>query len=550
MKKWMFALCLILFSSTAFTIGSTDVRAAEGSQITLSSHSNSVRIGDTFKLQVTGERFNDLFGVEVALTYDAQALQVMEVGAGEAYDSYDAYTIDAKAGKLYLPLVSKELQPSSQASVRLAEITFKALQEKDALVKIEHVKAVSSERITNAQGYKDLKSLTFGLGEAVTVKISKQDGQTPGGTPEQNGSNPTPTPPVSKNISDQMKAIVEEKDPVRAAEMLQALLNGMTSEPAAADKEALLKAAASTAERLSQIPVSLEGTGTDTSYVIAEGVLRQRDALLQSVKAALTKRNILAPQLSQEQLKAVMAYTLDGRDANKLGVYRYNESAGTWEYVRGVVHQIDASTFTIGVKQAGKYRIKEYAKTYEDTSHIYAKARYAIEVLTARHIVQGTSETLFSPARLVTRAEFSSIIVSALGLDQLTAQGGAPGSAYADVAADAWYYPSIKTLRQLHIINGFGDGNFRPNDPVTREQMVVIAMNALQALKWMPESSGGAGEKFADDEAISGWAKDAVNQARGMNLVSGSGQNRFVPKQSSNRADTAVFIWNMLQQLN
>ncbi|OPA73508.1 hypothetical protein BVG16_28165 [Paenibacillus selenitireducens] len=550
MKKMIFALCLILFSSTVFSIGSTDVSAAEGSQITLSSNSNNVRIGDTFKLQVVGERFNDLFGVEVALTYDAQALQVLDVKAGDAYDSFDAYTIDANEGKLYLPLVRKQLQPNPQASVRLAEITFKARQEKDAVVKLQHVKAVSSERITNEQGYKDLKSLTTGLGAAVTVQISKQDsGQPAVDTTGQTGSTNTPTPPVSKDMSEILNAILKEKDPVRAAEMLQVLLNGMKSEPASADKEVLLKAAAATLEGLSQVAVSKQGTGIDAVYGIADDDLRQRDALLQSIKASLSKWTMNSPQIAQVQLKAVMGYTLAGRDANKLGVYRYNATAGTWDYVRGAVHQADAGKFTIGVKQAGTYRIMEYAKTYEDTSRIYAEAQYAIDVLTARHIVKGTSEMLFSPAKQVTRAEFSSMIVSAFALDQL-AQGSKAETVYSDVAANAWYYESIETLRQLHMINGFGDGTFRPNDPVTREQMVVIAMNALQTLSLIPDNIAASGEKFADDAAISGWAKDAVNKARGMNLASGTGQNRFVPKQSSNRADTAVFIWKMLQQLN
>jgi|GEM_PF-5174301 len=381
----IFALCLIVLSSTFFTIGSTDVRAAEGSQISISSNKKNVHIGDTFKLQVTGERFNDLFGVEVALTYDAQALQVLSVTADKAYDSFDAYTIDAQKGTLYLPLVRKQIQQNPQASVHLADITFKARQATKAVFKVQNVKAVSSERITNELGYKDLKSLTSGVGEAVTVKISKQEndqgqqddqGQQTGHEDDQgqqqgqSGSNNTPTPslPVPKDISESTSAILKEKNPVRAAEMLQALLNGMKSEPTAAEKEALLKAAEAATQALSQVPVSKQGTGNNAVYVIASSDVRQRDALLQSIKASLSKWNMNSTQISQVQLKAEMAYTLAGRDASKLGVYRYNENAGTWDYVQEAVHQKAAATFTIGVKLAGTYRIMEYAKTNNGNS--------------------------------------------------------------------------------------------------------------------------------------------------------------------------------------
>ncbi|WMT39891.1 hypothetical protein RE628_21425 [Paenibacillus sp. D2_2] len=54
MKKMMFALCLILLSSTVFTYGSTGVRAAESSKITISGNVSNIHVGDTFKLQING----------------------------------------------------------------------------------------------------------------------------------------------------------------------------------------------------------------------------------------------------------------------------------------------------------------------------------------------------------------------------------------------------------------------------------------------------------------------------------------------------------------
>lgn len=551
MKKMIFALCLILISSTVFTYGSTGVRAAESSKITISGNVSNIRVGDTFKLQINGEQFEDLFGVEVVLAYDAQALQVQDVKAGEAYDSFDGYQNDATKGELYLPLARKQLQPNPQASVHLADVTFKALKDKDVEVQIQRIKAVGSERQTNQQGYKDLKGLTSEAGEALVIQIAKQDGKAPDYSSGQTSSTSSSDKPATSapTIIDGAKAILNEKDPMKAGEKLQALLNGLKSELSATEKEALLQAAEATAAGLSVVPVNKEGTGVDTVYVISATDLSQYDSLLQSIRASLHKWNIDSPQIDNAQLKAVMEYTLSGRDVNKLGVYRYNETSGTWDYVRGAVHQADTGKFTIAAKQAGTYRIKEYFKSFTDTSAIYSEAKYAVEVLTARHIVNGTSDTLFSPSKSVTRAEFSSMIVRALNLDLLDSTNLAK-TAYSDVGAEAWYSNDIAVLNKLGVIKGFSDGTFRPNDPVTREQMVVIVMNALRSQELLPNSSIAAAEKFTDDETISSWAKDSVKMARGLKLVSGIGQNRFMPKQPTNRADTAVFIWKMLQQLN
>ncbi|WP_188534933.1 S-layer homology domain-containing protein [Paenibacillus segetis] len=547
MKKMMFALCLILLSSSLFTFGSTNVKAATGSQITLSSNSNSVRVGDTVKVQVNGEQFTDLFGAEVTLTYEPQALQVLEVKEGDAYDDFGAYVNHVDMGELYIPLVRKQLLVNQQSTVRLVEITFRALKEKDTVVEVTRVKAVSSERLTNTQGYKDLKVLTSDLGAGLTIKIAKQIDKAPdsGSGSGQTGSNIAPSP--SKNMKQETDALLQEKDPLRAAGKLQSLLNGLNSEPNSADKDVLLKTAGTILDGISQVPVTKEGSGTNETYVITSDDVNTRNALIQGIKESLSKLNMKLPEIEQTNLRAFMGYSLDGRDVNKLGVYRLNEDTGAWEYIWGAIHQAQTNEFTIGVQQAGTYRVMEFIKKYEDTTEIYAEARYATEVLTAKHILNGTSESIFSPSKQVTRAEFASMIVRALLQDQVVTSSGG-GATYSDVRTNEWYYGYVETLQQLQIINGFGDGTFRPNDPVTREQMVVIVMKALESLGLAPaDNMQTTGEQFEDDQAISGWAKESVISARGMNIVSGTGQNQFVPKQSSNRADTAVFIWKMLQ---
>ncbi|WP_028531561.1 S-layer homology domain-containing protein [Paenibacillus sp. UNC217MF] len=546
MKKMMFALCLMLLILMSFNFSSMDAKAAEGAQITLSNPSSSVHVGDTFKLQVSGENFNDLFGVEVSLTYDIKALQVLEVKAGDGYDAFGAYKDDANEGKLYIPVMRKQLQGIPQASVRLAEITFKALQGKQAVVEIQHVKAVSSERVVNEQGYKDLKVLTFGVGEAITFTISKKDDRDPSpGSGSGSGSGTTSGQSgSSKEPVWNMDAILKEKDPVRAAEMLQTLLNGLKLEPASVVKEVIQKAALSILEKLSSISMNKEGVDT---YVIAPEDLSKRKTLLENMKLSLSQWKMNTAEINKIELNALLEYTLGGRDVNKLGVYRYNTATAAWEYIREALHQEQASKFGLVVKQAGTYRVMEYTKSFEDISGIYPEARYAIEALTAKHIVQGTSETLFSPRKAVTRAEFSSMIVKALSLDRLITDRKEE-AAYSDVRKGDWYYEDVKIMHQLQITKGYDDGTFKPNEPVTREQMVVMMMNALQILGQVQGGNAQAsGKVFADQNAISSWAQSSVNKAKEMKIISGTGQNLFMPKQSSNRADTAVLIWKMHQ---
>ena len=51
---------------------------------------------------------------------------------------------------------------------------------------------------------------------------------------------------------------------------------------------------------------------------------------------------------------------------------------------------------------------------------------------------------------------------------------------FPDVPANHPYHVQIETLAQLGVINGFDDGTFRPEDPVTRQQFVKMAIEAMR----------------------------------------------------------------------
>lgn len=49
---------------------------------------------------------------------------------------------------------------------------------------------------------------------------------------------------------------------------------------------------------------------------------------------------------------------------------------------------------------------------------------------------------------------------------------------FSDVCPDHWAYAYVECMAQREIISGYGDGTFRPNNPVTRGQLAKIVANA------------------------------------------------------------------------
>lgn len=160
----------------------------------------------------------------------------------------------------------------------------------------------------------------------------------------------------------------------------------------------------------------------------------------------------------------------------------------------------------------------------------------SVEELLDRHIITMPEDKLYNPNRNVTRAEFIKMIVLSRQLDIDYAE-----NVFSDVTDNDWYIQYVLAAYNHNLIKGDENGNFRPNDPITREDICVILARLIN------KQQGGVSEKFADDEMISDYAYDAVYLAKELGIINGVGDNLFAPKNNATRAETAKMIHFMLK---
>jgi spore germination protein YaaH len=111
---------------------------------------------------------------------------------------------------------------------------------------------------------------------------------------------------------------------------------------------------------------------------------------------------------------------------------------------------------------------------FKDINNSYAKKE--IIDLYHRNILTGTSETSFSPTKSITRAEFITVLDRLLQLSPTVS----PVSPYTDVAKSAWYYGWIQAAVQLELANGTSATTFAPAKAVTRQEAAVWMAKALK----------------------------------------------------------------------
>jgi hypothetical protein len=227
--------------------------------------------------------------------------------------------------------------------------------------------------------------------------------------------------------------------------------------------------------------------------------------------------------------------------SKKIGVYCYNYELKTWEYIGGSVN-LDTGRISFRTNHLSVYSVYEYNKTFMDIQKNWAKD--FIEVLASKHIVHGVNDESFQPDRNVTRAEFCKMLIEALGIIDSDAKTN-----FIDVPESAWHYKYVATAQKLGITTGVTESLFKPEDPIIRQDMAVMAYRAVKAtevnLQQMKEY-----KEFADNSDVSIYAREAVKALQQAGILEGSGNNMFQPKNNSVRAEAAKIIYMLIEVLN
>ena len=183
-----------------------------------------------------------------------------------------------------------------------------------------------------------------------------------------------------------------------------------------------------------------------------------------------------------------------------------------------------------------------YALIQNDVKFADAQGKWyeaAVNEMGSRKIVTGRSSSVFDGGASITRAEFTVILVRALGLP---ADGT---SSFSDVPATAWYTGAIATASQYGLIQGKGKNCFDPNAAITRQEAMLI----LQRAAALTEFRGARVtlDGFSDADSIGSWAKDAVKWNVGSGLIQGS-NGKLNPTANITRAESAAIILRLLQK--
>ena len=109
---------------------------------------------------------------------------------------------------------------------------------------------------------------------------------------------------------------------------------------------------------------------------------------------------------------------------------------------------------------------------------------------------------------------------------------------FTDVAPDAWYATAVNTLASLGIVTGYGNGQFGPDDSITRAQFTTIAMRFAHL--------DTSGENIFTDVSEDDWFYEFVVGAIKYGWIGGYPDGRFGPNDTITRAQVTTIVNRML----
>jgi len=147
--------------------------------------------------------------------------------------------------------------------------------------------------------------------------------------------------------------------------------------------------------------------------------------------------------------------------------------------------------------------------------------------------INGYSDNSFQPNGNITRAEFVKILNKYFNLTK------AKGKVFNDTI-NHWAKNEIDIAVSNGICQGVSSTEFRPNDPITREQAAVMIANYLGINT--KNKNYDKMSKFQDKNEVSSWAKDAIEALLDRGYLNGTSTTTIGARDNTTRAQSVTLL--------
>ena len=162
-------------------------------------------------------------------------------------------------------------------------------------------------------------------------------------------------------------------------------------------------------------------------------------------------------------------------------------------------------------------------------------ASEAILTLASSGIISGDGNGTFRPNDSITRAEFAKLVVGAFSVV-------AQKKTFSDISADAWYEKYVSMASGAGLINGYEDGTYKPNEPIKKQDAILILYRLTKLMKVDYSGYSPSG----DMSDVSLYALTAIGAFINSGIIKGDALGNVGPLNNITRAESAKIIYSLI----
>lgn len=197
------------------------------------------------------------------------------------------------------------------------------------------------------------------------------------------------------------------------------------------------------------------------------------------------------------------------------------------------------------INSGGMYSVVINEKDFVDIKDESEDVQNAIKLLASKGIIEGTSETEFSPDSPITRAEIAALMLRIIAKNDPNEDGG-----FADVTQENWYFGTAGSSKKYGLINGYEDNTFRGDNIILKDQLTAIAARLLRSeMRYIIPENLEDYLDFTDRKDLAEWSLEDIATARMADIVLMSSDGAFHPVESMTRGNASLIIMRMYNKI-
>lgn len=215
---------------------------------------------------------------------------------------------------------------------------------------------------------------------------------------------------------------------------------------------------------------------------------------------------------------------------------RFNNVGGSVPLIIGeYIKEMTAEGKDITPGRETKWTVQVEEDPCEQYTDLDANAWYAESVHFAlvNGLFVGFGDGTFRPEAALSRAMVATVLYRQAGSPAVT------GSSTFPDLTDDWYADAVAWAQEAKVVIGDDKGLFRPDDDVTREEMVTM-LYRFAASQNMDTTTTGDLSSFTDASSVQSYATEPMTWAVGNGIILGMGNNELAPRESATRAQFAA----------